>query len=301
MSNSINNKCSLCGSENSFVKYTIENSEIRRCPDCTLMWLDPMPTDEELEKVYSKNYYENKELASDDAQKTYGYSDYLSEKLYKQIGFQKIVNQIKSLLHANNKKISLLELGCGLGFFLDVAQDAGFTVEGTEFNKYAIKWIADKYRFPVSSKKLNDFEDNSYDVICMMDVIEHLRDPFDVINESHRVLKNGGILTFTTMECDSFISRLLGDRLEDIRKIHEHLFFFTKKSIKKSLKKSGFAVEKINYTGHTFSCGDLVERIAAMVPFIGKPCLHLVNFLHLRNLKIYVNPRTKVTVYARKI
>ena len=72
---------------------------------------------------------------------------------------------------------------------------------------------------------------NNFDIIVMYDVIEHLDNPFQVLNDISKKLNPNGILIFTTMNMDAFVPKLMGRRYPWI--IFMHKFYFTNKSIKK--------------------------------------------------------------------
>ena len=104
------------------------------------------------------------------------------------------------------------------------------------------------------------------------------------------------------MDSRSIVSRILGKRLEDFRRTSEHIYFFSKENISKILTKNGFEVLAIHSQGHSFEIDVLVQRIGNMAPYIGVILRCLLSMApFLRGLDIYVNPGTKMVVYARKV
>lgn len=264
------------------------------------MLLDPMPTKEELHEIYNEGYFENEDLTRVDPFRVYGYVDYISERISKQSGYRRICEQLRNLARPVRKPARLLDYGCGLGFFLDAAYDHGFEVEGAEFNSYAREYIRKRYRYPVFGPDELGTRDH-YDVITMFDVIEHLHEPFDTIDELRGLLNDNGVLLLLTMDSTSVTSRLLGKRLEDFRRIREHLYFFDRANLSSILENQGFEVLKTESIGHSFELKLLASRIRATLPTIGAPLewfLKVFPFLGQRH--IYVNPRTKFIAYARK-
>ena len=115
------------------------------------------------------------------------------------------IQHLKSLLAQSNisrnqnDKYKLLDIGCGYGAFLDSAKLMGFDVAGVEIDKQ----IAEKARtsgFVVYDDFLENLElpDDTYDVITLWDVIEHVPNPVSLLTECHRLLKPGGILFYHT-------------------------------------------------------------------------------------------------------
>jgi 2-polyprenyl-3-methyl-5-hydroxy-6-metoxy-1,4-benzoquinol methylase len=296
-------RCRHCGSTESVVRYDFpeHRKAIRECRRCRLMVLDPMPTEEELHSVYNEGYFENEDLTKADPSRVYGYVDYISERINKQTGYQRICEQLQAYARPARKPARLLDYGCGLGFFLDAAYDHGFEVEGIEFNDYARAYIQKRYRYPVFGPEALESREK-YDVITMFDVIEHLHEPFQTIDQMRELLTDNGVLLVLTMDCTSVTSRLLGKRLEDFRRIREHLYFFDRANLSSILEKHGFDVLKTESIGHNFEFKLLASRTRAALPAVGAPFeWFLKAFPFLERRSVYVNPRTKFIAYARKL
>ncbi len=295
-------ECRHCGSERSIVRYEFAEHDkvIRECASCKLMVLDPMPSEDELHAVYNEGYFENEQLTAADPSRVYGYVDYISERINKQKGYRGICEEIRRLLLSDRTRPKLLDYGCGLGFFLDAAYEYGFDVEGVEFNRYALQYIRQRYRYAAfGPEEFTPAE--PYDVITMFDVIEHLREPFETLDSMHRLLAKDGLLVMSTMDSTSVTSRLMGKRLEDFRRIREHLFFFDRSNLSSILGKHGFDVVKVASIGHSFEMRLLASRLRATLPIVGAPMqwgLRLFPFAN--DWSIYLDPRTKFIVYARK-
>ena len=264
------------------------------------MVLDPMPSEDELHAVYNEGYFENENLTKADPARVYGYVDYISERINKQKGYRGICEELKRLLLSDRPRPRLLDYGCGLGFFLDAAFEVGFDVEGIEFNQYALQYIRTRYRYTVYGA--DDFHPpGKYDVVTMFDVIEHLREPFAMLDTAHGLLADDGILVVSTMDSTSVTSRLMGKRLEDFRRITEHLFFFDRTNLSSILAMHGFDVLKVASIGHSFELRLLASRLRSTLPIVGAPMqLFLRMFPFMNGWSIYLDPRTKFIVYARK-
>ena len=294
--------CRHCGAHRSIVRYRFAEYDkvIRECSSCHLMVLDPMPSEDELHAVYNEGYFENEQLSAADPAHVYGYEDYISERINKQKGYRGICEQVNRFLLSPRPRAKLLDYGCGLGFFLDAAFELGFDVEGVEFNEYALGYIRQRYRYPVHSP--GEFNpSDSYDVLTMFDVIEHLREPFEMLDTAHGLLAEDGLLVVSTMDSTSVTSRLMGKRLEDFRRISEHLFFFDRSNLASILGKHGFDVLKVASIGHSFEMRLLASRLRATLPIVGAPLQWFLRvFPFVNRWSIYLDPRTKFIVYARK-
>ncbi|MFH1397230.1 MAG: class I SAM-dependent methyltransferase [Candidatus Omnitrophota bacterium] len=293
--------CRLCGSNHSIVKYTLDKCDFIQCKSCKLMVIDPIPSIGDIKSVYDEHYFSNPEMIRQDVQGIYGYSDYVGERINKQYAYKNICQKIQLYLKDKLNPVRLLDFGCGLGHFLDSAYDFGYLVHGVEFNEYAINYIRNRYTYKIISYE--DFlkTDEKFDVVTLFDVIEHLQDPFETLNRLYNLINNKGLLIISTMDSHSFMSRLLGLRLEDFKRIREHIYFFSKKNLSDLLTKLGFEILEVRSQGHTFEMRHLCSRIKNSLPFVGNILAFILNiFPALGNLNIYINPHTKMIIYARK-
>jgi SAM-dependent methyltransferase len=88
----------------------------------------------------------------------------------------------------------LLDVGCGCGFFLKSAQDAGWEVLGVDLNTKAISYATSHLQVNALPGDLRDahFPDGSFDLVTLWNVLDHAPDPIDLLREVHRVLKDDG-------------------------------------------------------------------------------------------------------------
>ena len=274
------------------------------------MWLDPQPSAAELHEVYGADYYRNERFFDAGGNTIYGYHDYLSERFVKQQDLERVVGRIAALLNGSGggdegrgaavRKQRFLDVGCGLGYLLDVAHDRGFAVEGIDYNRSAVDWIERKYTFSAACGDFMAYEGEPCDAVTMLDVIEHLPQPFDALAKAASLTRPGGIFVVSTMDSDSFVSRLLGRRLEDFRRTREHLYFFNRRTMRAGLERAGFEVLRIDSYGLTIRLDALVKRARLAVPGIGAVLERLVRWTGLSRQQIHFDPRTKMIVYARR-
>lgn len=294
-------KCGFCQGKSVFTRYDFGHHRILRCSACTLMWLDPQPTAAQLHEVYGSDYYRNERFFDAGNETIYGYYDYGSERFVKQLDHQRVVDRITSLLGplATNGR-RFLDIGCGLGYLLDVAHDRGFEVVGIDYNSSAIEWIRSKYRFTAIGGDFMAYDGERCDAVTMLDVIEHLPRPFDALAKAASLTRPGGVFVLSTMDSDSFVSRLFGKRLEDFRRTSEHLYFFNRRTIRAFLERAGFEVLGIESYGLTIRLDSLMKRARLALPRVGAVPQRLVRWLGLSSQQIHFDPRTKMIVYARR-
>jgi 2-polyprenyl-3-methyl-5-hydroxy-6-metoxy-1,4-benzoquinol methylase len=271
------------------------------------MWLYPRPDRDQLYDVYgTMGYYTNTDFYQKDGSKIYGYVDYLAERINKQYRYRKIVADIKKRLardragHPSESAPAWLDVGCGLGFLLDVAFDEGFQVSGVEFSRAAVEFIHAKYTFPVHYGLMSEVSfSRTFDVISLFDVIEHVMDPVSDLKKLRELVAPGGYLVLQTMDSRSLMSRLLGKKLEDFRRTREHLYFFSKKSMTAVLEHCGWDVCDMRLVGQTFQLGALIDRLAVYSRPLSRLIKSAVVPRWLLEANLYVNPGTKMMVVAR--
>lgn len=186
-------KCPICKSKKRkiyLIKYKIK---IFECSRCSSAYTEKIP------KLFD-DVYENKQ------QFNHHQSSYEKNRLYriKRFGSERI-----KLLQKYKKKGSLLDIGCGNGWFLEAAKKF-YEVEGMEKNKSLVNFTRNKLKINVYNnvKEIN----KKYDIITLFDVIEHVASPPDFVTLLHKLLNKNGIILFYTPNKDSIGFRYMKDK-----------------------------------------------------------------------------------------
>jgi 2-polyprenyl-3-methyl-5-hydroxy-6-metoxy-1,4-benzoquinol methylase len=158
----------------------------------------------------------------------------------------------------------LLDIGCGRGFFLRNFVGSSFDYLGLEprkrISEEAKKRVGEEKILCGTLKEVS-LPDSSFDVVTMINLIEHLPSPRDNLEEVNRIMKRGGLLYVETPNVDSFVSRILGRRWHAFLE-REHHYFFSKDSLAKMLTKTGFRVKQMRMGNKLFSVPYLLYRLA---------------------------------------
>jgi SAM-dependent methyltransferase len=135
---------------------------------------------------------------------------------------------------------SILDVGCSSGFFL---HSLGKTWEkhGLEISHLAAMRARERGEIRVHECDIASagFADESLDVVCSFDVVEHLSDPLTFFREARRILKPSGWLLLGTGNSGSACALLSGSRWAYFS-IPEHVSFFSRHSLRLGLRKAGF-------------------------------------------------------------
>ncbi len=101
------------------------------------------------------------------------------------------------------KKARVLDIGCGAGWLSNSLALHGYEVTGIDAAAFNLN-IARKYdqtrtvQYQVSEPNILPFPDGSFEVVCAMDILEHVQDPKQIVREASRVLRTGGLFLFHT-------------------------------------------------------------------------------------------------------
>lgn len=290
--------CNLCQGQDHKTLYKIANNQIVRCRKCGLIFVNPRPKEEEILKIYENDYFQRKSY-DPHSEDFYGYVDYLADSKNVVKTFARVYKHIR--IYKDQGK--LLDIGCALGFFLDLARKNGWEPSGIEPSTYACSYAREKFNLPVMQNTLFDADlpEGAFDLATMFDVIEHFADPLNGLLKVNKCLKDGGLLAITTADADSLLGRLLGPKLEDVRRANEHLYVFSRKTIKEMLAKCGFEVLRIRTAGKYFSLGDLLERMTLHHHGFFRKLKSFLEKIKASNLTIYIDPGVKITVIAKKV
>ena len=139
------------------------------------------------------------------------------------------------------KSGAMLDIGCSTGAFLVTARREGFSVRGVEMNSDCAAYGARHYELDIRGGSLEGaaFPSESFDVVTMFDVLEHVRDMEMFLSEVRRILKPDGLLVVQSPNLDSVMARLLGERWAWLT-LPDHLYHFTPEAVSRLLEGSGF-------------------------------------------------------------
>jgi 2-polyprenyl-3-methyl-5-hydroxy-6-metoxy-1,4-benzoquinol methylase len=135
----------------------------------------------------------------------------------------------------------ILDVGCALGFMLQEAKAAGWQPVGVETSAFASQYAAQETDCPVFTGTLEQaaFETASFDVVTLMDVIEHVAKPASLMEEVYRILRPEGVVFVITPNFGSLFVKLYGSKAYGIGP-DEHINYFQPATIRRLLRQCGF-------------------------------------------------------------
>ncbi len=162
----------------------------------------------------------------------------------------------------------MLDIGCGAGGYLVAGQNLGLKVEGVEPSD-SHSTIARSLGLDVKQGYFiaDDFPPETYDLVVLSHVIEHIYEPFEFLRGIMKVLKPGGILVVSTPNAGSTIARLSSSYWVMLKTI-DHVNMFSLKSLNHSPIKDMGKVE--SFTSE-YSWESIASLLAAGKDFIKQP------------------------------
>lgn len=230
-------ECLLCGnkiSNSSFLNH--EGYELTKCKNCELVFANILLDDTYTKSIYDTNEYE--ESTKIEILDTY---DYRKNKFGKE-RFEYLEEKCNF-----TKNDTLLDLGCGPGYFLKYLDELKIKSKGLEVTDYLVN-ICKENNLNVENKYLEYESKLEYNVITMFDVLEHLRNPIELFNQANDKIKKDGFVLAYTPNIHSF-SFAFQEGSQNLLLPYEHLGFYNKKSLDYLAEKTGFKVVSIDYYG----------------------------------------------------
>jgi len=233
------------------------------CKKCGLGITAPFPTEKELAEANQEIYQVEQRIKT-----------YLSRRSYFEKRYRDNITNIKRFKHEGK----LLDVGCNIGLFLNVAREEGFSVIGVELNKGCAQYGRNNFKLDIRSDSLENiaFADQSIDVVTLFDVLEHVRDIHDFLSEVKRILKKDGVLVIQSPNIQSLMARLTKSNWNWLTP-PDHLYHFTPATLGLLLKEHGFDIRLLNTwePAEEFS-NNLLSNFNNMNSFLGK-VLFLMN------------------------
>jgi 2-polyprenyl-3-methyl-5-hydroxy-6-metoxy-1,4-benzoquinol methylase len=210
------------------------------CKNCGLIFCNPIPSEQELSYYYryhfSYDWYEKRLFL---------------KKLQAQHRWIRTRKLISAAIPVNGK---MLDVGCGHGLFVKVADKKGIIAEGIDFPSQATEYATKKLKVRVidSDLKTAIVEDkiprNSFDFITAWHCLEHIASPQEFFQNINDILKPEGKILIAVPNSDSYGMRHIKEDWCWTQAPYLHVIHYNERNISSLIEKSGFRVLK------TWSC-----------------------------------------------
>lgn len=226
-----------------------EKFSLVKCSNCGLIYTNPRLKNEIVNKFYDE-YLEGK------------YKGYINEydPQFREAVFEQYMETITSF-HPDKGK--LLDVGCSMGSLLKVASAKGWDVCGIEVSNFAGN-VARQYGKVYIDDVLERLEnmENTFDVIMLVDSLEHFSSPRKVLELVHSKLKKDGII---------FIEIPNGDTSHD--EMSRHFYLFTRQTIQQALTMVGYrCISFLEVNSRKYNEGDeeIQDRFINVIAYKGE-------------------------------
>lgn len=242
---------------------------------CGLMWLNPMPTIDEIGKAY-ESYYTHEEAKKPIVELSFLEKPYLAvaHNYFPSLSFiKKIPGYLTYLLPVNRNNIDfkvlyldavpkgrVLDYGCGNGSLLDNLNALGWECYGLEVDPKAVAFCKEKgLNVNLGDIPSQNYADDFFDAITINHVIEHVHEVDELLKSCYPKLKKGGKLVIATPNTKSWQRRLYKEnwfQLDPPR----HLHLFNPENLETVVKRNQFDVVECFASGRMDAWSTTVSR-----------------------------------------
>jgi 2-polyprenyl-3-methyl-5-hydroxy-6-metoxy-1,4-benzoquinol methylase len=247
-------RCPVCAAPATRLRYAITRFRVYDCASCTLVYLWPQISDDEVRELFDRLYTEGEgsvpELAT---YYDFTYSDTPDNPLVQ------LYERWLDALERERPPGRLLDIGCGTGLFLAVARRRGWEPYGVDDCGAATAHARDHFGLEVWDGQFTDFAARRglrFDAIAMWDIIEHTRAPVALLAAARDVLAPGGVIGISTPNQRSILDvvagllyRASGGRLtKPLEKfyIEQHFLYFSPDTLRDALGRADLTAVRLD-------------------------------------------------------
>ncbi|MCC2640311.1 MAG: putative Methyltransferase [Nitrospira sp.] len=328
--------CEVCGESaaaEQFSQYDLAHHvtddlfTVVRCQGCSLLFLNPRPTREEIGRFYPATYYPDAAPATAGdlrlaakrwsgkvrrwiAQDFYGYP--VPERARRWQWARRLLLLPEYLWRLWRGRGLLpwagrgraLDVGCGAGNNLVSLQEQGWDVSGVDASAVAVSRARARFgeRVRLGDLRSMDYEDRTFDTVLFSHVLEHLHGPLPLLKEVWRILDWEGRVVILCPNAGSLEAKLFG-RWWFPWELPRHLFHYEKSTLARVLEEAGFRIESISTgLGSLYFMASL-DRVWEQRFGKAVPCRRLIEKMLVRPFCFvlgHLGYGTELKVYARK-
>ncbi len=232
MVDDIQKQCRVCGHQEFSMWGNRDGLPLYQCKNCELVFFFPYPTQEELEVYYNSSYH---------AERGYGGSGNAGQ-LRKQM-YELDIKDLEKKLRSYGR---FLDVGCAEGVFLSMLNNR-WEKCGIDISQPAVEQARQKEGIEAEVKEISEVKDNSFDVVHLRGVFEHMLDPLEFVKISNQKLKNNGFLVLSnTPNIGGLVPALFRGRFKLVIP-NEHLHYFSVRTMHTLAELGGFVIKDITY------------------------------------------------------
>ena len=264
--------CFLCGGRSKKVRYASATFSVRECLECGLAFSDLLPSQQSIRELYQDEYFEAWRLADE--------SSLPVLRRMKHATFNRYFDRLERLMPDVRPPAKVLDVGCAAGFLLEVAKERGYEPYGIELSRLAATMAeehAGQGRVFCGRLEDVDWPPETFDIVFLCDLLEHLPDPLSALAIVRRLTKPGGVLFAVTPDIGSPSARILGKYWNNLRE--EHLIYLDGKTAGPLLRRAGFELRAIEAATKVVNVKYVADQLAVYRRPVLTPLLRLIGYL----------------------
>jgi SAM-dependent methyltransferase len=234
--------CLVCG-QNNFKTFfsckdfvaTEEDFQLQYCESCSFIFTNPRPNISEIGKYYQSDQY----ISHSGKKKGLIYKIY---DIVRDFSIRQKLNLIKKY-HKSGK---LMDLGCGLGYFLNgVKLDKTFDGLGVDISDDAVEYVKNTFGINIKNEsELDNLDKHTFDIITQWHVLEHVHYLNERMQQLHHLLKQDGTMFIAVPNSKSKDAEIYKEYWDGYD-VPRHLYHFNQKSFSLLMEKHGFKIVEI--------------------------------------------------------
>jgi len=238
--------CNLCGQSDEKLVETQNSYRMVKCKNCGLTYLNPRPDWPTLNSLYRSYHTRN--------QKDVETWKLLMNKIYAETA-----DFITMKFPGPGK---LLDIGCGYGHFLNIMRTTGWDVKGIDTSSPAVEYANSKDLSVEHGIFNNDkYTSESFNVVTLFYVLEHLQDPLDMLKKIYSILKPGGILILRVPYTTPIVKTLsIFNIKNNLYDSPFHLYDFSPETLNNIVDKAGYKSINI-FPGKSTIPKEIIDRL----------------------------------------
>ena len=219
------------------VEYSLKEHEVG------FFQLDPLPSEKELNEYYQEMYYQNPQVAT--YQKGYSSEELNLNAIQYEMTKKVWSSQTKEPIQ------SVLDIGCGEGFFLNEFDKRGVAIAGNDYSTEGIRafnpHLENKIFFGAAEGDIEERKkkNQEFDIINLGNVLEHVLDPVKLLSDVRPLLADNGLFRVVVPNDASSFQQLL--RARDVAEYEwfhplDHISYFSFETLPKLVKHCGYDI-----------------------------------------------------------
>lgn len=252
--------CIVCGNQKFKKLFSVDAYSLCKCLRCGLVQTDPLVIQDNIDELYDNNYF-----------------DGLIQRKKQELFYQE---RILTLIERYKKPGKMLEIGIGVGFFMELAHSRGWDIEGLDPSQAACKHVSDTLNFTTHHGTLESVQlpQKHFDAISLRHVFEHVPTPKSFLNKLHRIVKDDGIICLAVPNFGGFRARIEKGQWFHLS-IPYHLVHYTPKTLTSLLTSCDFDIVKLRTLD--LSCSSYLIKLLNI----------MLRLMQRETVNMYVNPQ----------